>query len=310
MKNSGFGVPKSCSGGCVAIGNFDGVHRGHRRMLTALKELSVQQNTRSIAVTFHPHPIAILRPEQAPPLLSTIPDRCRLLKSAGVDDVVVLPVTPELLSMTSAEFFDEFLMDTLAVRGLVEGPNFRFGRDRGGDISELSRMCARRGIPLQVVELVTDGATEISSSRIRQLIQSGHVAAAVELLGHPLRLRGHVQKGAGRGAQLGFPTANLSGIQTLLPAEGVYAGMTEVDDHSFVTAVSIGPNPTFGELSVKVECHLEGFQGGLYGQELAVDLIGEVRGLRTFSGPAALISQIQIDMAHCRRQVASWTGVP
>lgn len=302
------GFAESSRGGCVAIGNFDGVHRGHLRMLTALLELARSRRTAAVVVTFHPHPIAILRPDQAPPLLTTIPDRCRLLQAAGVDQVVVLPVTPQWLAMTPAEFFEEFLVGQLRVSGLVEGRNFRFGRDRRGTISDLAAMCRQREIPLRVVDLVADQAQEISSSRIRQLISAGRLAAAVELLGHPFRMAGIVREGARRGTQLGFPTANLAEIQTLLPAHGVYAGVAEVAGQSCVAAVSVGPNPTFQDQATKVECHLVDFQGSLYDRELVVDLLAEVRGLRTFSGPAELVQQIREDVVRCRQLVAARQG--
>ncbi len=300
-----FGISLNAAGGCIAIGNFDGVHRGHRRMLAALITLAAEQQTHSVAVTFHPHPISLLRPEFAPPVLTTIEDRCELLQEAGIERVLVLPVTPALLAMSASDFFRDFVVGELKARGMVEGANFRFGLDRAGDVRDLTRYCEAAKIPLKIVDLVTDDASEISSSRIRQAIREGHIQSAVHMLGHGFRLRGMVHRGARRGSELGFPTANLEGIATLLPANGVYAGVTRLGGRRYVTAVSIGPNSTFGEGRIKVECHLDNFSGSLYGTELAVDLLAEVREQQQFSSVEALIRQIRNDVQKCREIVAS-----
>lgn len=297
---------EAACGGCIAIGNFDGVHRGHRRMLSVLKQLAARQKTHSVAVTFHPHPITILRPEFSPPLLTTIAERTRLLKQAGIDFVVVLPVTQQLLSMSASEFFDEFVIGTLQARGMVEGPNFQFGHDRGGNVQDLAEMCRRVSIPLRIVDLVSDRDTEISSSRIRRAIAVGDLRDAVQLLGHPLRIQGVVQAGDGRGSLLGFPTANLEQIQTMVPQHGVYAGSTHLNGRRYVTAVSIGPNLTFGGAETKTECFLDGYEGSLYGCQLDVDLIAEVRQLISFPGPESLVQQIRLDVAACRKIVAEY----
>ncbi len=303
MNHLSWQIAEDIRGGCVAIGNFDGVHLGHRELLTVLLDLAGRQRTHSAVVTFHPHPISILRPEMAPPLLTTISERCRLIRQSGIDEVIVLPVTSQLLRMSASEFFQQFIVRDLCARGLVEGPNFRFGRDRSGGVAEMRQMCAAAGMDFEVVELVSGQEQEISSSRIRQSIQSGAVAAAVRMLGHPFRISGTVEYGARRGATLGFPTANLGNIDSLLPAAGVYAGLTDFEDRRFVTAVSIGPNPTFGEAAMKVECFLDGYQGSLYGQQLNVDLVCEVRKLRRFADIESLIGQIQRDVTQCHELI-------
>ena len=294
-------VSEAVRGGCAAIGNFDGVHRGHREMLQTLVAMARNLSTHSVVVTFHPHPMSLLRPEYAPPLLTSIPDRIRLLRQAGVDHVVVLPVDAELFSMTTEEFFESFVLYQLEARGLVEGVNFRFGRDRLGGAQELRGLCKAAGIRLELTELVAEHAEEVSSSRIRSLIKNGRLSAACELLGHAYSLRGTVQHGAGRGASLGFPTANLTGIQTLMPAHGVYAGIVRIGKNRHEAAVNIGPNPTFGDWNDKVECYIDQFSGSLYGQELVVQLLSEIRGLLTFPDVDALSRQIERDVAVCRQ---------
>ena len=296
-----FHVPESACEGCIAIGNFDGVHRGHASMLQQLRSLGREISGPAVAITFDPHPIAVLRPEFTPPVLTTIEDRKRLLRQAGADEVIVLPVTSGLLEMTAEQFFRDVVVGKFKARGVVEGPNFHFGKDRRGDVDRLQEICRGQGIQCHIAKSFDDAGSMISSSRIRELICARAMAAAVELLGHAYRLSGTVRHGAGRGRTIGFPTANLSEIQTLLPAHGVYAGSTEINGNRYPVAVSVGPNPTFGEHREKVECHIDGFTGDLYDQKLAIDLLQEVRALQSFGSVNELISQIQNDIEVCRR---------
>lgn len=296
-----FHVPESACEGCIAIGNFDGVHRGHASMLQQLRSSGREISGPAVAITFDPHPIAVLRPEFTPPVLTTIEDRKRLLRQAGADEVVVLPVTSGLLEMTAEQFFRDVIVGKLKARGVVEGPNFHFGKDRRGDVDSLQELCRSQGIQCHIAKSFDDAGSMISSSRIRELICSRAMGAAVELLGHPYRISGTVRHGAGRGRTIGFPTANLAEIQTLLPAHGVYAGTTEIDGHRYPVAISVGPNPTFGEHREKVECHIDGFTGNLYNQKLSIDLLKEVRALQSFGSVNELISQINSDIETCRR---------
>ena len=296
-----FHVPESACEGCIAIGNFDGVHRGHASMLQQLRSLGREISGPAVAITFDPHPIAVLRPEFTPPVLTTIEDRKRLLHQAGADEVIVLPVTSGLLEMTAEQFFHDVIVGKFKARGIVEGPNFHFGKDRRGDVDRLQELCRSQGIQCHIAKSFNDAGSMISSSRIRELICARAMTAAVELLGHPYRMSGTVRHGAGRGRTIGFPTANLAEIQTLLPAHGVYAGATEIDGNCYPVAVSIGPNPTFGEHREKVECHIDGFTGDLYDQKLAIDLLKEVRALQSFGSVNELISQINSDIEACRR---------
>jgi riboflavin kinase/FMN adenylyltransferase len=300
-----FHVPGSACEGCIAIGNFDGVHRGHAVMLQQLRSLGREIAGPAVAITFDPHPIAVLRPEFTPPVLTTIEDRKALLRQAGADEVIVLPVTSGLLEMTAEQFFRDVVVGKFKARGVVEGPNFHFGKDRRGDVNLLQELCRSRGIQCHIAKSFDEAGSMVSSSRIRELICARAMAGAVELLGHPYRLSGVVRHGAGRGRTIGFPTANLAEIQTLLPAHGVYAGATEISGNRYPVAVSIGPNPTFGEHREKVECHIDGFSGNLYDQKLAIDLLKEVRALQSFSSVDELIFQIRSDVEVCRSTAKS-----
>lgn len=218
-----------------------------------------------------------------------------LLHFAGADHVLIYRSTPELFSLTAEQFFEEILIRRLAVRGLVEGSNFGFGRGRLGDVALLGRLAGAAEIPLEVVDLAQAGEGNISSSRARQLLAEGDVAGAVRILGRPHRLEGTVAKGDGRGRTIGFPTANLAEVAVAIPAPGVYAGRALVEGRPYAAACNIGPNPTFGVDALKVEIHLIGFAGDLYGRRLAVDLIQRVRSTKKFSSASELRARIEQD---------------
>lgn len=296
-------VPSDLLGGCISIGNFDGVHTGHATMLRALKELATSLSKPAVAVTFDPHPIVLLRPEYAPPVLTTPEERIRLLKQCGMDGVVVLPVTWELLEMSPLQFFNDVIQHGFQATGIVEGPNFQFGKDRAGTVATLKELCTSADMNFRVAQAVEDASQMVSSSRIRTLLTERALSQAVKLLGHPYRLTGFVEQGAQRGRTIGFPTANLTGIGSLIPANGVYAGRTEIDSKHYAVAVSIGPNPTFADQRQKIECHIVGYSGDLYSKRLAVDLLHDIRPLCSFPSVDALIQQIQTDVSECVRLV-------
>jgi len=288
-------LPQACRKAVVSIGNFDGVHCGHQRLLERVRLRAAERGVPAVALTFNPHPLSILRPSAFQPLLTTPALRSRLLLRHGAEHVVVLRTTQDLLALTAAEFFERILIGGFAASGLVEGPNFGFGRDREGDVGTLARFCAAAGMFLEVVQpLEMDGAI-VSSSRVRGALLAGDVAAARRWLGRPYRLSGTVVMGQQRGRSLGFPTANLSGLGVLVPADGVYAGSGWVADRPFPAAIHIGPNPTFGENVHKVEVHLLNFAGELYGQEMAADFLARLRDTRSFSGPEELRRQLATD---------------
>ncbi|MEZ6061080.1 MAG: bifunctional riboflavin kinase/FAD synthetase [Planctomycetaceae bacterium] len=291
----------AAAGGIVTVGNFDGVHRGHQRMLQTLRDVAAARASHSVVVTFHPHPITVLRPAAVLHRLTTPERRTDLLRRYGADHVVVLPVTMELLQREPEDFLQSVLIDQLHASGIVEGPNFHFGRNRSGDVRLLRKFCEQRGMAFQVIDSVNDSEEMISSSRIRDLLIAGRVAEAVRLLGHPHQLRGRVSRGAGRGRGLGFPTANLVDTEVLLPAHGVYAAACRVDGVSYPAAVNIGPNPTFEDSAVKVECHIDGLTQDLYDRTLTVDLLTEIRALNTFATAEELTHQIRRDVDACRR---------
>ncbi len=293
--------PSCCRGGAVTVGNFDGVHCGHVALLAELRNQARTVHGPAVALTFDPHPLQLLRPAQFMPLLTTVGDRAELLQAHGADQVVILQTTADLLHLTAEQFFQEVLRERLAARALAEGVNFGFGRNREGSIETLGELCHSAGIALLVVSPQLLNGTPISSSRVRSALVRGGMREAAELLGRPYRLRGAVGAGQRRGMKLGFPTANLERIETVVPGDGVYAVRVWWQGDPWPGAANIGPNPTFGEQARKVEVHLIGFQGDLYGQALAVDFVERLRDTRPFSGVTELVEQLRQDVEQARR---------
>jgi riboflavin kinase/FMN adenylyltransferase len=298
--------PARARGAFVTVGNFDGVHRGHQRLLSRLRAKADAAGVPALAITFDPHPVALLRPEKAPVPLVWPEREIALLREAGATEVAVFRTGPWLLELSAREFFDHVIRGQLRARGIVEGPNFAFGHDRLGEVTILRTWCAESRIDFEVVEAtITDGHL-VSSSLIRQCLSEGHVEEAARLLGRPHRIRGTVDHGAGRGAGLGFPTANLGAVDTLVPLEGVYAGLAWLggQEPPWPAACNIGPNPTFGEMARKVEAHLIGFTGDLYGKTVELDFLERLRGTQKFSGLEELLNQVQADIERTRRLVS------
>lgn len=291
----------------LAIGNFDGVHRGHRTLVAELIRLSREHGSPAMVFTFDPPPARLLRPGPWPQPLTWMERRAELLENLGIDHVLAYPTTSSLLELSAESFFRKVVIEELGARGLVEGPNFRFGKDRGGDVALLSRMCREHHLLLSIIEPERIGENWVSSSSIREAIDAGDIERANAALGEPYRIRGKVHGGAGRGRTLGFPTANLGEVPVLIPGHGVYAGRiarASWDDGRTVperlthahAAIHIGPNPTFGEEASKVEIHVLDFAGDLYGATLEVEMVRRIRGIRKFSGLNELIEQIQADL--------------
>lgn len=288
-------------GAVVSIGNFDGVHRGHQQLLRRAVELKQSHAAPAVVViTFEPHPLTVLRPQHAPPRLTSQARKRELLSAAGVDAMVVLAPSKELLNLSAEEFW-QILRDAARPAHLVEGNSFTFGKDRAGTIDRLREWSSAAGIQLHVVPPVVVPLLNMleapaSSSTIRWLLKRGRVRDAAICLGRPHELEGIVVPGAQRGRELGTPTANVKCDGQLVPADGVYAGRCIIDDRPWPAAVSIGTNPTFGENPHTVEAHLIGFSGDLYGRTLGLELLDWLREQRTFAGIEALREWIALDI--------------
>jgi len=297
-------LPTELLRGAVSIGNFDGVHRGHSRIIERLIAKAREFDGPAVVFTFDPHPVRLLRPEAAPPPLTWTERKAELLVELGIDSMIAFPTDEALLSLEAEEFFDRIVCRKLQARAMVEGPNFRFGRGRRGNIDMLAELCRRADVALEIVEPLLAGERYVSSSRVRECVAAGAVREAAEMLTRPYRIRGLVTHGARRGSQIGFPTANIDAVDTLLPADGVYACHALLDEQSWPAAVNIGPNPTFAEHRRKVEAHLIGFTGSLYGQPLEVEFLQRLRGVQPFDSVEQLQSQLARDIERAR-QIAS-----
>lgn len=299
------GLQQVAPGGVICVGNFDGVHRGHQRILEMARDLRRQEGGELVAVTFEPHPLTVLAPQKAPPRLTREGLKRELLAGQGVDRLIVLAPSTEVLEL-SAEAFWAILRDGARPRQMVEGGNFTFGKGRGGNVTKLAEWTAAAGVGLHVapaveVALMDLTVAPVSSSLIRWLIGQGRVRDAAVALGRPYVLEGRVIKGYQRGRGIGFPTANIDCDGQLTPLEGVYAGRCAVGGAVYPAAVSVGRMETFGDqLRRQVEAYLLGFDGDLYGRELRVEMIDWIRGQVKFAGVEALVAQIGRDVERVR----------
>jgi riboflavin kinase / FMN adenylyltransferase len=282
----------------LAIGFFDGVHRGHREILRALLRLR-RPAQRTGVLTFSNHPSSFLRPGSEPPLITTLEERVTLLGSSGVDDLYLLPFDAQIATLPAEDFVRTILIDTLRVRALAIGENFRFGSGRAGDAALARELLAAAGAEVEAVPPVMEGDERVSSTRVRAALARGDVAQADLLLGAPYSLRGAVVLGEGRGHALGFPTANVAvPANKTLPADGVYAAVARYDGRDYRALVSIGSKPTFGGGERVVEAWLRDFRQTIYGKELALRDLRFVREQRAFATTDDLLRQMQEDATH------------
>lgn len=293
-------VPPEARGATLALGNFDGVHLGHRAVLRAAH--AGRPELKLAALTFEPHPREHFRPDDPPFRLTLAPAKAAALRAAGADVVVALAFDAALAALPAEAFVTEVLHGALGARHLACGADFAFGHRRGGDVAFLAAQAERLGIGLTVVPPVADAAGPISSSRIRRALQDGYPGRAAEALGRPWEIRGPVSHGDKRGRTIGFPTANVPLGRHLEPARGVYAIEAELADGALARGVAnIGQRPTVGGTESRVEAHLFDFAGDLYGQEIGVRLLHFLRPERRFAGLAELTAQIAADAAEARR---------
>jgi riboflavin kinase/FMN adenylyltransferase len=293
--------PPDFTSGAVTVGNFDGVHLGHHALVAMARQLAERVGGPAVVVTFDPPPHQVLYPGTERPPLTAIPQRADLLHAIGADHVVVLRTSPALLALSPEAFFEDVIVRQLGARAVVEGYNFQFGRGRAGTIDTLRELCGAVGLEFVVVPQFALGGEPVSSSRVRSALVGGDVARASELLGRCYQITGTVVTGAKRGRTIGFPTANLGDVPTVLPGNGVYAVRATVDGAVWPAAANIGPNPTFGEDARKVEVHLIDFDGDVYGWSMEVAFVARLRDTRPFGGVGELVAQLKQDIEYARR---------
>ena len=289
-------VPPSLLGAAISIGNFDGVHLGHVEIMRHLRATASARLAPTIALTFDPHPIALLRPSADQPALTTIAQKAKILRGLGIDALIHLPINREFLNKTAQEFFDEIVRTKLRAVAMIEGADFRFGRNRMGNVESLSELCNQAGMEFHAIPpLEIDGAP-VSSTRIRRAILEGDMLTAAKCLGRSYTLEGVVGTGAKRGRLLGFPTANLEHAETVVPGYGVYATFVTLHGIAHSGVTNVGPNPTFGEDTAKVEAHIFDFDQNVYGEPIEIDFVKQLRGIKRFDSMEALKQQILADV--------------
>jgi riboflavin kinase / FMN adenylyltransferase len=294
-------VPPGWERSVVTIGVFDGVHRGHQRIIGRAAELARDLRLPTVVITFDPHPDEIVRPGTRPPLLCSPQRRAELLASMGADAVMVLPFTLELSRMGPDEFVQSVLVDRLRAARVVVGEDFRFGHKARGDVTLLRELGDKYDFEAEGVPLVADGEP-ISSTLIRRRLAEGAVEGAARLLGRPHRVEGVVVRGARRGRDLGFPTANLETLpHTAIPGDGVYAGFLQAPEARWPAAISIGTNPTFGGETRVVEAYaLDRDDLDLYGEHVGIDFVARLRDTLKFDSVDALVEQMHRDVDRAR----------
>ena len=298
-------IPRPFAGACVTIGNFDGVHLGHQWLFAEVASRAYRSGGVSVAITFDPHPLQILRPGGIR-LISSLDQKKELIALAGIDILVIIPFTPAFAATPAEVFVDEILLKTIGMGDLVVGYDYAFGKGRSGDTDFLKQQGAVKGFPVTVIEAHYEGGMLVSSTKIRELIAVGDVRAARAFLGRSYQIRGRVQAGKRRGGkEVGFPTANLAlSAEDLVPRHGVYVCQVICDGQCYGGVMNVGSNPTFGEDVLVAETHIFDFDRDIYDQPIKVNMLDFLRDEKKFPSVGALSAQIAHDVARAKAILA------
>jgi riboflavin kinase/FMN adenylyltransferase len=297
------GLPPNSPGTVCTVGTFDGVHRGHQSVLARIAERAERSGLHSVLVTFDPHPLEIVRPGDAPPLLTVGPEKLEIVAQSGINYMAIVPFTDTLRRYTAAQFVDEVLLRRFHVRELVIGYDHHFGRGREGSADVMRTLGERRGFGVEVLGPISAGdAAAISSSRIRRAIAAGALEDAAGMLGRAYTVSGTVREGDRRGRLLGFPTINLGtpAPRKLLPPTGVYAVRIRSSAGAFGGMMNLGGRPTFDDPEISLEVHLFDADVDLYGRFVSIEFVRKLRDTRRFDGADALVQQLHRDAAAAR----------
>lgn len=294
----------------IGLGNFDGVHLGHRMILARLVEEAKACRGTALAMTFHPHPLSVLRPGRPVPLILSLHEKIRRIAELGVDGVVLQRFGRDFSQLTPEAFVRQYLLDSIGVEKILVGHNFSFGRDRAGNAGLLSSLGKQWGFEVEVIGPVAVGQQEVSSTAVRALLQTGKLHEVTTLLEQPYAVSGRVVKGFQRGRQIGFPTANIRPRTSVLLPNGVYAVRACVDDVEHKAVANVGINPTFGENQRTIETHLFDFSADLYGKRIRVSFVEHLREERKFPSIEELVQQIREDADRAGRLLSATENTP
>ena len=284
----------------IGLGNFDGVHVGHRTILTRLVEEARARHGTALAMMFHPHPLSVLRPERPVALILSLRERLRRIAELGVDGVVLQRFGLDFAHLSPQEFARQYLFDAAGVKKVFVGHNFSFGRNRAGNAEILTDIGEQLGFAVEIIRPVVVGKQEVSSTAVRSLLQRADLREVTQLLGQPYAVSGRVVKGFQRGRQIGFPTANLRPRASMLLPNGVYAVRANVEGTEYNAVANVGVNPTFGENQRTIEAHLFDFSADLYGKCIRISFIEQLREERKFPSVQELVQQIRMDAERAR----------
>lgn len=284
----------------LTIGNYDGLHVGHRRIIDRLKEKALAINGTAMLMTFHPHPLKVVRPDKAVGMITPVYLKKKLIEEAGIDVLFILPFTNEFRLITPEEFVRRILVETLAIKGLIVGYDFKFGKQGKGTVSDLRALSGRYGYFFEVQNAVTLDGEKVGSNRIRKMITEGEVEKAGRHLGRPYMIEGLVVPGEARGRSIGFPTVNLQTDFELIPKRGVYITSVGIDGVERPAVTNIGYNPTFDGIHRTIETHILDFSGDLYGREVAVHFLRRLRDEVKFQNADELKKHIWADVEEAR----------
>jgi len=285
----------------VALGNFDGVHRTHQKMFDLTVQLAREKKGLACVYTFDPHPVKILSPESAPPLINTLPQKIELIEKFKIKGLILEPFSPAFSKLSPEAFFEEVLVRRLGAKGIVAGYDFTFGAKRAGTVETLERLCFKHDVSCRILDAYLLGNTLVSSTQIRNLIHAGLVERATEMLGRPFEILGTVIRGEGVGASIGFPTVNLLVENELIPATGVYASQVKIGRRHYFSVTNIGYRPTFGGKRLTVETHLLHFKKNIYGRKIRLEFLAKIREERMFASVGELVQQIRKDIESAKK---------
>lgn len=292
---------KQMQGSVLTIGNFDGVHLGHKKILDRVVLLARKNSVPAVVYTFKPHPVSVLNPQRAPKLITSFDHKMKILEGLGIDMVVIAEFDRKYAKKSAEEFLKDEITKKIGPSKILIGQNFCFGRDREGTVDTLLRMGKKLGFEVEAISPVVLDGIPVSSTNIRRYIERGDMETAAKLLGRRFSISGKVISGHHRGKELGFPTANMHPPQGIYPPHGVYAVLAELEGREYPAVTNIGTNPTFEDGATTLETYILDFQGDLYNKELTLRFIRRLRDEKKFSSSADLVDQIEKDVRETRR---------